>query len=277
MAEHKGKTDETKKVKLESSIQQVYWTRRVASPGGTVGIEVFTRNIGNGADLEVTIKEQSGKSFGSYKDKISGNHFWAEIKVPPDAKEALVATVKLSKHGLDMKSPALLLTPPLQITNVKWDKQEARRGDVLKLSADIKGVPDGSEAQITILEHDEDGAHDLITKFPVVVKNKKVEAEWEFAYHEDTDDIPTQAETEKGYSHPEYFFTVTIAGSSGKSELVRFKDWIEFHLQSYSGKEKYVLHLPDGSEKRGSFDSDGNMKEEVAMPGPYRIDIVTED
>ena len=84
----------------------------------------------------------------------------------------------------------------IEITNVKWDKQEARRGDVLKLTADVKGASDGTEAQIEIFEHDADGNHDFIGKFFAPVKNETMEATWKFKYIKDTDDIPTADESE---------------------------------------------------------------------------------
>jgi hypothetical protein len=45
---------------------------------------------------------------------------------------------------------------------LKWDKKEARRGDILKLTADVINLYEGSEVEIRIWEHDSDGAHDLI-------------------------------------------------------------------------------------------------------------------
>ena len=115
---------------------------------------------------------------------------------------------KLNYQSTDLtkKSNCMYVYPAVEIKNLKWDKNEARRGDILKLTADVTNVYEGAEAEIQIWEHDSDGAHDLITKFPVIVKNKKIEADWEYEYHEDTDDIPTEEETEKGYNPPEYFF-----------------------------------------------------------------------
>ena len=227
--EHQGPTDDVKKIELPSAIQQVLWTKRMAAPGGLVGLEVFTQFVGNNSKMKIEISDQSGKTFDKSKVRINANRFWGKIKVPADAKDALYAKVKLPKHGLEMKSNPLFVLPPIEITNVKWDKKEARRGDVLKLTADIKTVPDGTEAEIEIWEHDADEAHDLITKFPVEVKNNKVEAEWEFEYHEDTDEIPTDEESEKGYNPPEYFFRVKVGEVHADSELLEFKDWIESH------------------------------------------------
>jgi hypothetical protein len=277
MAEHQGQTGEIKKVKLESDIQQVYWTRRAAAPGGSVGLEVFTHHVGNNAELKIDLTDKSGKSHGSFTDKIYGNHFWGPVKVPADAKEELYATVKLSKHGLSKKSTPLIILPPVQITNPKWDKKEARRGDILKLTADLKDVPDGVEAMVEIWEHDADGVHDFITKFPVQVKSKRIEAEWEFEYHEDTDDIPTTGEAEKGYHPPEYFFRVKVGEVTAESGLLEFKDWIEIELIDDEGNpissKKYKLLLPDGTEREGTLDDKGHAREENIPPGPVDVDF----
>lgn len=137
MPEHKGKTDQLSQIELPSVINHVLWGSSQAPAGSKVGLNVFTHYVGNGSDLEIEFKDNAGKSHGKFKDKIQGNHFWASIKVPENARDALYATVKLPKHGLEKKSGPLIVLPPMQITNAKLDKQEARRGDTLKLAGDI--------------------------------------------------------------------------------------------------------------------------------------------
>lgn len=167
--------------------------------------------------------------------------------------------------------------PKIEITNAKWDKQEARRGDVLKLTADVKGVKDNTEVQIEIWEHDADGNHDLIEKFSALVKNRKVEAEWEFKYGTDTDEIPTAEESDKGYNQPEHFFRVKIDDHFGESGLLKFKDWIEIELVDEEGDpvadEDYILHLPDGQERKGKLNSNGYAKEEDVPPGKIFVEF----
>ena len=119
MTEFRGQTDQVEKIELPSAIQQVVWTKRIAAPGAVVGVDVFTEFVGNGSSIEIELSDNSGKTFGKFKDKISGNHFWAKVKVPDEAKDALFAKVKLSKHGLDAKSNPLLLLPPIEISNLK--------------------------------------------------------------------------------------------------------------------------------------------------------------
>lgn len=272
MSEHKGQTNEVTEVKLPSAIEQVAWTQSQAAPEGTVGLEVFTRFVGNGAPVEIKLTDKQGRTHGTFKDGLYANRLRAEVQVPPKAKDALFAEVKLSKHGLSQKSPPLLLIPPVTIRNAKWSAQEARRGDVLTLSADVKGAPDGREAQITIFEHDADGAHDRITQFVAYVEREHVEAEWEYEYHEDTDDIPTDEEAEQGYAPPEYFFRVEVGGVAEDSELLTFKDWIELHRRSADGtpvaNARYELHLADGTTREGTLDEEGRAREEDLPPGP---------
>ena len=276
--EHRQQTDQIKKIQLPSSLERVAWTKRTASADALVGFEILTSFVGNGSQIEIELSDHTGKRFGKYKERICGNRFWAQIKIPSEAKEALYADVKLPKHGLQMKSGPLIVLPAVDITNAKWDKKEARRGDILKLTADVKGIPDGTEGLIEIWEHDADGAHDLITKFPVTVKGKKVEAEWEYEYHEDTDEIATEEELKKygnKYNPPEYFFRVKVAETSADSGLLEFKDWIEISLVDRKGKpiggESYVLVLPDGQQKQGKLDAKGFARLENLPPGRCEV------
>ena len=82
MSEHKGQTKKINKVKLDSSIEQVYWTVPAAAPGGEAGLEVKTKLVGHNSDIKIDIKDKSGKTFDTIKGKISGNLFWKQIKVP---------------------------------------------------------------------------------------------------------------------------------------------------------------------------------------------------
>lgn len=275
MTEHKGNTGKVNKVNLESSIDRVIWTSGTGCAGSKAGIEVNTHFVGNNSDIKIEISDKSGKVFETVKSKIAGNFFYTQITVPEKAKDELYAEVKLSKLSLTKKSNCMYVYPAVEIKNLKWDKKEARRGDILKLTADVNNVYEGAEAEIQIWEHDTDGAHDLITKFPVIVKNKKIEVDWEYEYHEDTDEIPTQEEAEKGYNPPEYFFRVNIAGVSADSGLLEFKDWIEIQWAEADGtpaaNRKFKLITADGKERNESFDSQGWIRLEDMPPGAFKI------
>jgi hypothetical protein len=166
---------------------------------------------------------------------------------------------------------------PRLITNARWGQGVARRGDIVKILADTQGISDGTEALIGIYEHDRDGAHDFITKFTTPVKQNKIESKWDFEYHKDTDEIPTAEESEKGYNPPEYFFEVTFEGQKAKSGLLEFKDWIEIKLvnilEEPAGDEEYILHLPDGQQRKGKLDSKGYAIERDIPPGKCKVEF----
>jgi hypothetical protein len=59
--------------------------------------------------------------------------------------------------------------------------------------------------------------------------------------------------------------------------LLKFKDWIEISLTDYTGApvpdEKYELHMPDGSKREGSLDSEGRAREENIPPGEVSVEF----
>lgn len=271
MATHKGQTDKTHRIQLPSSIQRVQWSRLQTAPGSTVGLEIDTRYVGNGSTLQIKLTDHRGTTHGTFKDEIQTNRLSSEVRVPEKAKEGLYAEVKLPNHGLKQKSPALVLTSPVKIKNPQWSQSATRRGDVLTLSAEVEGVPDGTESRFRIFEHDEEDAHDVVTELTTSVEDGKAEVDWEFVYLEDTDDIPREEETEKEYKAPEYFFQVEVEGITAQSDLLTFKDWIEVSLIDEDGQpvgeESYTLYMPDGNKRKGKLDSEGRAKEEEVPPG----------
>lgn len=275
--EYKKQTDKEHKETLESEIVRAVWFGKVACVGSKLGFEVWTHFVGSGSDIEIEIKDKGGKTIEKIKGKVYGDKFGGSIIVPENAKEELTFTAKLPKHGLEKKSGPVRL---IRVWNLKWGQKEARRGDFVKLSAEVEGLPDDSEVMVYIYEHDQDGAHDFITKFPVKVKNKKIETEWEFEYHEDTDDIPTEEEKQRygrNYNHPEYFFAINPLCCKAKSDLLMFKDWIEINLVDINNvpipNEDYILHLPDGKQRKGKLDKNGFAKEKDIPPGQCKAEF----
>ncbi len=259
MPEHKGNTNKTHKVKLQSSIEQVLWTTAAAAPGTNVGLEVFTKFVGINSDIQIEIEDKSGKKFGTIKKKIFGNNFWTQITVPEKAKDILFANVKLPKHGLEKKSNSVYLFPPVKISNTKWEKKTTFKGDILKIKADITGLADGNEAEVQIWERHPDNVHELITKFPSLIKNKKVEAEWEFQYFGKADEL--LAEVKNGNDKaPQFFYRIKAAEVTADSDLISM-NWFFIELIDDSGQllpnEKFLLELPDSSIREGRLDEFG--------------------
>lgn len=276
MSEHQGPTDETTRVQLTSTIEQVHWTEPMAAKGGRVGLEVLTNRVGNSAEVQIKLRDHNGKTFGAFMDNIYGNAFTAEIQVPSEARSALFADIKLPKHGLSKSSGALLLLPTILVTNAQWSQPKAHRGDVVTLTADVQGAPDGLQGKVTVLEQDEDGVHDLVTEFPVFVQGKKIETQWECAFR-DTRHIPTAGENEGLYSPPLFIFAAEVAGVRAESPPLELRDWMELNVKDRDGEplagSTYILHLPDGTRRDGILDDEGHSVERDLPPGPIMVEV----
>ncbi len=278
-------TDTEHKVELDSKIELAVWKKLRAPAGQKVDFEVATLFVGNKAPIKVVGKSEKGKKLGKIEGEVKRNKFCGQFLIPEDIEldDLVFFEVDLPKHGLWEESNRIPASPKIMVTNLKWSKSEARRGDEVKLTADVKGVRDGTEATIKIYEYDRDGSHDFITEFPVFVKNKKIELDWEYEYHEDTDEIPTEEEKQKygkHYNPPEYFFTVEMEGQKfgekQESGLLEFRDWIEITFRDQDGNPAVDVEVtftyPTGEKKKQVTSSSGILRFEDIPPGRYIIE-----
>ncbi len=228
MTEHKKQTNEIHEVSLKSAITHAFWKQKYCMAGDSVRFEVHTHFVGNGSEIKIKFENKKGKKIEKLSGGVYGDYYSASVVIPKQAEGDLTFVAKLSKHGLEMKSDILRV---ISVTNFKWGVKEVRRGDVVKLTADVAGMPDGSEVGVYIYEYDQDGAHDFVTTFPATVQDGKLEADWEHDSHEDTDEIPTDEEMKKyggSYNPPKYFFVVDVKGGrfgrDQESSLLQVKD-----------------------------------------------------
>jgi hypothetical protein len=277
-------TDAKEKVTLTSSLVYAEWQQSYAPVGQTAAFEIGTLFVGQGAPIEAKGKSKKGKSLGTVKGKVRGNKFIGEFTIPADTKlgDMVYFDVKLPKNGLSGTSNSVAVVPPIKVTDLSWSASEARRGDILTLKASVENLPDAAQVKIVIYEFDRGGANDKIVELPATVDNKKIELQWAYEYHEDTDEIPSDEEMQrygKNYNPPEYFFTVRVDklefGKRQESGLLEFKDWTEIELRDESGNAvgniDYILRLPDGTERRGTLDENGYAREDNVPPG--QIDV----
>ncbi len=279
-------TDSEHKLKLESSLVSAMWTCGRAIGGQQATFEIVTELVGEGAPVKVTGKSVKGKKLGKVQGKMRRNHFVGALDIPEDIEpgDRVFFEVKLPKNSLDGQSEQIPAFPPIRIANMSWSATEARRGDTLTLSADIKGLPEETEVAVVIYEYDRDQVHDRIVELPAVVTSERIEISWEYQYHEDTDEIPTQEELDKyggQYNPPEYFFTIKVEGVEyglkQESGLLLFKDWIEIIATDRLGRplenEKYIIHKSDGTTVEGKLNAEGIAKVDNIPPGRYRVEF----
>jgi hypothetical protein len=279
-------TDQPHTIKLESKLLYAVWNCGVARGGAEVPFEVKTLFVGNGADIEISGKSSKGKAPGKIKGKIFNNHFTGNLPIPEKADpEAFVwFEAKLPKHSLKTESNEIPAAPAIVARKFQWDRTEARRGDVVKIQAQFDGVRGDEEAVVKIMEYDSDGNYDPIATIPAQLKGRDLQIDWEYQYHEDTDEIPTDEEMKKygkKYNPPEYFFVVVIdgvrIGEKQESGLLRFKDYAEIVVNDPEGKpcanRKYTLVLADGSKKNGTLDAEGKALLSNVAPGKFEIEV----
>ncbi|MBU0982233.1 MAG: hypothetical protein KKA42_00055 [candidate division Zixibacteria bacterium] len=282
----KKSTDSEHTIKLESRIVSAAWKGGQARAGRPAAFEVRTLFVGDGAPIKITGKSDKGLKLGKLKLTMLGNRCAATLDIPVDAElnDKVYFEYELSKNDLDGESNRIPVQPVVRATNMKWSTKEARRGDTVTLTADVSGLRDHTEVTVTIYEHDQDKAHDRIVEIPGKIMDQKLEVQWEYEYHEDTDDIPTQVEMDRyggKYQNPEYFFTIKTDesefGKAQESGLLLFKDWLEIECEDAYGEvaadADYKVTFADGTEKTGKLDSQGKATVKDVPPGACEIEV----
>ena len=109
------------------------------------------------------------------------------------------------------------------VSNPHWEDENGKTltkalvGDEVFLCADVTDIADGTSAKIKIVEKDDDGNDDFVTELSAAVNDGKIRRKWKVVYTEDNDDTDSQKEMEeKGYTLPEYAFTVECDGVRSK-------------------------------------------------------------
>lgn len=172
------------------------------------------------------------------------------------------------------------------ITNPHWENTDnqtitkALVGDEVFLCADVTDIADGAGAKIRIVEKDDDGNDDFVAELSTAVKEGKIRCKWKVVYTEDNDDTDSQQELEeKGYTLPEYAFTVECESvESEESGQLDVMGWIKKQLKDRKtgtilSNTKYTIYLLDGSEIKGISDNDGILYLDNLKIGKYFISI----
>ena len=102
----------------------------------------MTHFVGNGSKIEIKVEDKKGKKIEKVKGVVFGDHFAGFVVITQKAKEELSFTAKLPDHGLELTSAPVRIIPSVEVTHQKWGQKEARRGDIVKLSADVENLPD---------------------------------------------------------------------------------------------------------------------------------------
>ena len=191
-----------------------------------------------------------------------------------------------SAAGSNDKSSSSANEPEKKILNPQWKNSngetitKALVGDEMLICADTSGIADGTSVEIKIVEKDDDGEDDDVATISGTVKGGKIECKWKVKYTADDDDTESQKEMdEKGYTLPEYTFTVecdeVASEESGKLDVM---GWIKTQFKDKkTGKplsnKKYRIYLLNGDEIKGTTDESGYVVQDELKLGKYFINF----
>ena len=279
-------TEKENRITVESQLVYCLWNQGRAYAGLEAKFEVKTILVGSGAKVRITGRTIKGKKIGKVEGVILNNRVRGNILIPESLspKDSVYLEVSLPKHGLSGESNIIPVRPVITVSSMRWNKQQVERGEEVMLSCEFtSGVEDGDEVTVAVYEYSLGGYHDLLVTIPTIVKNNRVELNWQFFYQEDTESIPTEDELRKygkSYRPPEFFFTVIVdnlsIGCNQESGLLEFSDSIELHYCDEEGAAvpgtSYTLTCADGSTRKGTLDDNGCAVINGIPPGKVSVE-----
>ena len=186
---------------------------------------------------------------GKPRDRVHKETKKEEKQQPKEQEEKAAAAEDLSKS----------------INGLAWKKDgeqisKALVGDEVTLCADTHNIADGASATIKIVEKDADGNDDDVATLKATVQNNTIECAWKVVFTADNDDTDSEQEKkEKGYTLPEYAFTIECDGEkSTESGQLDVKDEIEIIVSNFDKLKGKTLRLSwkDGRSKEVTIDSE---------------------
>lgn len=170
------------------------------------------------------------------------------------------------------------------ISNPHWEDSngntitKALVGDEVYLCADVTDIDDGATATIKIIEKDDKGEDDDIEAVSGKVQDSKIKCKWKVKYTADDDDTESQKEMdEKGYTLPEYAFTVECDGvESDESGQLDVMGWIRNQFvnkynQMPIKNMNFIIKSYNGQELHGKTDENGYINIENIDFTKYKI------
>jgi hypothetical protein len=280
-------TDTAHKIQLESHLIYALWMYKRAHAGQEAELEVKTSLVGNGAKIKITCKNENGKKLDKTEGVVFNNFYRGKVLVPENVKpdEMIFFEAELPKHGLKGESNSIPVRPPIQVTQLQWDRKEVKREDIVTLTCQFQsGVEDDDDAIVIIYEHNPNSCDLKVVSIPTVIKDNKIEMQWKFDYQDDTSQIPTDEEMkpyQKNYANPQFYFVVVVdgvkTGENRESGLMKFLDQIKIQVYDESGQPianpDYKTSMADGNGKKGALDEKGSALLDALAAGPSEIEF----
>jgi len=234
--------------------------------GGKTGkakVETKKTEVEENHYLDVKVEDKSG-------NPITGLKY--TVKTPDGHTTEGVLTGQVKKTGLKEGSCEVKM---VALMGVEWSTKKAAVGDTVKLKAKTAGIESGSPVTLDIFIKDSNYADHLLTSIESKVDGDKIEAEWTLEIDKKLLKDQDQKEKTGRYSSPWFYFVVKAGGTSARSKLLWYRDYIELKLKDSKGNplanKAVKLFFPDGTVKKATLDGDGYAKVEDIPPGKAKI------
>jgi hypothetical protein len=278
-------SDATHKIQLQSHLIYAIWSHPRAHAGQEAALEVRTSFVGNGAQIKITCRTDNGKKLDKIEGKVLNNRFEGTVLIPDNVKpnDMIYFEAELPNLGLKDESNSIPVRPAIRVTTIQWGRQEVKRQDIVTMKCQFQsGVGDDDDAIVVIYEHNPNSCDIKVVSIPTVIKNNKIELQWEFNYQDPTGQIPTDAEMQpyqKNYANPRFYFMVVVdgikIGENRESGLIMFKDSLEIKIEDEFGdpvaNSAVSCNLPDGNVMNLTTDNSGVISQTIP-PGKIVIE-----
>jgi uncharacterized Zn-binding protein involved in type VI secretion len=204
----------------------------------------------------------------------------AEYQLTSPANDVTVAPLvgNIRQTGVDAGSYDIEIRA---IISAKWSKRLAKVGEKVQMTAETIGIPSGDKAVLEVHCKDSSFADRVLKTFNTKVQNDKIEGEWELVIDDEFLKMQDQKLKAGGYSSPAYYFVARSAAYQMRSELMEYKDDIDFKLKDKEGNvipdKKYRLIMPSGEVKEGKLDGSGSAQTTDVAPGRIKVSINVRD
>ncbi len=233
------------------------------SGGGGAKAKAADSKVDDSHYLDVKFVDKGGKP-------ITGVGYTA--KAPDSSVTEGAVTGQVKKSGVPQGNYEITLKA---VTKAEWSKKSAVVGDKVDLKAETSGIDSGEKAELEIFIRDTGHADRLLTTLPATVQGDKIQVQWELKLDDNYLKIQQAKEDKGSYSSPTFYYMVIVAGISGRSKVLEYKDYIELELKDEDGKPAagagYKVFMPNGAVKEGTLDSNGYAKVDKVPPGKVNV------
>lgn len=291
MAKLTGQTDQEVEFRLSSAIISAGWVESRGYVNGKVTAELRTLNVGDGAPVQITLKNRKGETLQTYAGVMVQGLHRRLIPLGPDAAEGVFFEAKWPDHGLSCLGPALSVGPAITLGQPAWKDSDTgdavttlKRGISLALTCPQQNIPAGQTGHFVVYRILGDRPPALMARIQAKVEGDALQAQWIFDYRDATLGLGADAEWRRSgeaYTAPKIRLTAECLGIIAEGPEAPFHDIQRITVVDSFGapapEQKVKLYLPDGSTREAKADGEGLVVLEDVPPGKVQVEWVVED